>query len=282
MTIKVVTDSTSDLPRELVDKHGITIVPVNVHFGDQAYRDGVDLSADEFYQRLTQGSDFPKTSQPSVGAFVDVFLELAKDAEAIISIHISSKLSGTHNSAVQAKAQVASETSCRIEVIDSRQASMGLGIIALETARAARSYDNTIEDVLNAASHAMRRCQCLAMIDTLEYLQRGGRIGRARAVLGTLLRIRPMIIVRDGEVDELGKERSRSRALARLEQVVRSFAPLAELSVLYSTDPEDAQRLADSLKDILPRDRQPIIARFGPSLGTHVGPGSVGVGLLRV
>ena len=278
MAVKIVTDSTADLPQDLAQGLDITVVPLNVHFGTEVFKDGVDLSPDEFYQRLIDGPVLPKTSQPSVGDFVQVYEQLAQDADGIVSVHISSKVSGTYNSAVQAKGQA--NVTCPIEVIDTYQASMGLGKAAMAVARAAQQRAS-LEEAATVARQAAARSQCFVLLDTLEYLEKGGRIGKARALLGTLLSIKPMIIVRDGEVHELAKERTRRKGIARLRRVAGEFAPIEDLTVVYSTTPDDAHALAQSLKGLLPEDREPRIARFGPVLGTYVGPGALGIGLLR-
>ena len=253
------------------------MVPLNIHFGTEVFKDGVELTADDFYRRLVDLGETPKTSQPSVGDFVRVYEELGRDADGLVSVHLSSKVSGTFNAAVQAKRQA--DVSCPIEVIDTYQASMGVGMVAIVAAREAQR-GGPLEDVARTVREAVGRCQCFALFDTLEYLQRGGRIGKARALLGTLLRVKPLIIVRDGEVHELGKERTRSRAIARLQQVARGFAPLEEAAVVHSTTPEDARMLAESLRELLPEGKEPFIARFGPAIGTHAGPGALGIGLV--
>mgnify|MGYP001423783036 CR=1 FL=1 len=277
MTVRVVTDSTSDLPHDLARSLDITIVSLNVHFGSEVFKDGVDLDADEFYRRLMSGGELPKTSQPSVGEFMETYQGLGSDSDGIVSVHISSKLSGTYNAAVQAKGEV--DVGGPIEVIDTYQASMGVGMVAVSAAKAAREGAD-LEEVTRVAGQSVERSQCISLFDTLEYLQKGGRIGKARAVVGTVLGIKPLISVRDGEVHELGKERTRSRGIARLEQVAREFAPLEELSVMHSTSPEDAQMLARNLSELLPEGKEPLIARYGPVIGTYAGPGALGLGLL--
>ena len=277
MTVRVVTDSTSDLPQDLARSLDITIVPLNVHFGSEVFKDGVDLGADEFYRRLMSGAELPKTSQPSVGEFIETYQRLGSDPDGIVSVHISSKLSGTYNAAMQAKGEV--DVGGPIEVIDTYQASMGVGMVAISAAKAAREGAD-LEEVTRVAGQSVDRSQCISLFDTLEYLQKGGRIGKARAVVGTVLGIKPLISVRGGEVHELGKERTRSRGMARLEQVAREFAPLQELSVMHSTSPEDAQMLARNLSELLPEGKEPLIARYGPVIGTYAGPGALGLGLL--
>jgi DegV family protein with EDD domain len=278
MAVKVVTDSASDLPRELAESLGITVVPLNVHFGTDVFKDGVDITADEFYERLITGAELPRTSQPSIGDFIEVYDRIGADADAIISVHISSKLSGTYNAALQAKEQ--SNAKFPIEVLDTYQASMGVGMIAMTTARAARQGADP-EEVAEVARRAVAQSQIFALFDTLEYLQKGGRIGKAQALIGSILRIKPMIIVRDGEVHELGKTRTFAKGVARMKEVARGFAPLDSLSVLHSTSPDIARGIADDLRELLPVGQVPFVTRFGPVIGTYVGPGAVGVGLLR-
>ena len=277
MAVKIVTDSTADLPPEIVEELGITVVPANVRFGNDDYKDGVDLSADEFFDKLLNGPDLPTTSQPSIGEFKDAYERAAEGADGIVSVHVSGKLSGTMNSATQGASQA--DAACPIEVLDTRQASMGSGLVAMAAARAARDGAG-LEETADAARSAIARSQCFALLDTLEYLIKGGRIGKARGAIGTLLRIKPMIILRDGEVNDLARERSRARAVARLRRVAEDFAPLAALVVMHSTNPEEARALADDLASLTVGDAKPMTARFGPALGTYVGPNSLGITLL--
>ena len=278
MAIKVVTDSTSDLPPELADELGITIVPLNVMFGTETYKDNVDMTADEFYDRLLNGNVLPKTSQPSPGDFVQVYDEVGKNADGILSVHISAKVSGTWNSAVQAVGETAA--ACPIEVVDSNLFSMALGVVAVEAAKAAKD-GATLEEAKAAAMGAIGRARCIAMFDTLEYLEKGGRIGKARAMMGTLLKFKPMIQARDGEIHELAKPRTTAKAVARLKQVARGFGPAESVCVMYSTTPDVARQVADDLGDMLPEGTEPMITRFGPVIGTYAGPGAVGVGVLE-
>ena len=278
MAVKVVTDSTSDLPPDLAASLGITVLPVNVHFGTTVFKDGVEMTADEFYERLVTGTELPTTSAPSIGEFIQLYEDVGRQSDEILSIHISSKLSGTYNSAIQGQKQV--NTAASIEVVDSQQASMGLGMTAIAAARAA-AQGADLKEVTNVATRAISQAQCTALMDTLEFLQRGGRVGRARALFGSILNIKPMIIVRDGEVHELGKARTFAKALVRLQAVARESAPIDSLSVLHATSPQIAQQMAEDLSGLLTVDKKPFIARFGPALGTHLGPGAVGISLLR-
>ena len=278
MTVRIVTDSTSGIDRGTADDLGITVVAQSVHFGTRAFEDGVTITPDEFYEMLSNSAELPTTSQASPGRFKDVYDELGRDSDGIVSIHISSKISGTWNSALQGASESSSD--CPIEVIDSRQASMGLGLIVLEAADAARRGADR-EEVVSRARSAAKRSQCMCLLETLEYLQKGGRIGRAQALMGSALRIKPMIIVRDGAVHPLGRARTFPKALAKLKEATREFAPLESLAVSYSTTPDVAREVADDLRDLLPEGAEPHIARLGPALGVYAGPGAVEISLIQ-
>ena len=269
MTVRIVTDSTSDIDGRTARGLGITVVAQNVHFGTRSFEDNVTITPDEFYGMLSTASELPRTSQASPGRFKEVYDELGRDADGIVSIHISSKISGTYNSALQGAA--ATSAVCPVNVVDSGQASMGLGLIAMAAANAAMRGAGQPEVILTALT-AARRAQCLCLFETLEYLQKGGRLGKAQALAGSLLKIKPMIIVRDGEVHPLGRARTFPKALARMKETVRGFAPLESLAVMYSTTPDLASEVADDLKHLLPEGAESLIVRFGPALGVYAGP----------
>jgi DegV family protein with EDD domain len=269
MSVRIVTDSTSDLPRGVVEELGITVVPLNVHFDMDTYRDGVDIDAEEFYKRLITSSTLPKTSAPAPGVFIDSYRKLAGEVEAIVSIHISSKLSGTYESAQAAQRDLAGE--CRIEVINSESVSMGLGLLAITAAKAAKA-GATAEEIVKLVRESIPRVHLVGALDTLEFLAKGGRVGKASAWIGSLLSIKPLISVRDGEVVPLDRVRTRSKSLERFHQLLKEHLPAKELGVMYSTDVEEAEKLAEHLKELFPQ--QPVyLARFGPVLGTYMGPG---------
>lgn len=278
MPVKIVTDSTADIPADLVQQLGIEVVPLKVRFGTQEFLDGVDLSSEEFYQRLVDGPTLPTTSQPSVGEFTDVYQRVSADSDGILSIHLTSKLSGTYNSAIQAAEQA--NIDCPMEIIDSLQVSMAVGLVVLAAARAAAS-GASLEELTALAKDAASRAEFFVMLDTLEYLQKGGRVGGAMALIGGLLSIKPMIILREGEVQALAKERTRRRGIARLIRTAQEFGPVEDMSVLHSTTPDEAQTLAENLAGLMPEGRQPIISRAGSVIGTYAGPGALGVALLK-
>ena len=275
MAVRVVTDSANDIPSDIVEELGITVVPAYVRFGNTDYKDGVELTTDQFFDRLLNGPDFPATSQPSVGDFSEVYADVADGADGVVSVHISGKLSGTVNSAQQGASVV--NAACPIEVVDTLQASMGSGLAAIAAAKAARD-GASLQDVVAVANHAARRCQCICLLDTLEFLIKGGRIGKAQGMIGSLLKIKPMIILRDGEVDNFAKERTRRKAVSRLQRAAGEFGSVESLAVMYSTTSDEAERLAETLSSAVSGDTT--IARFGPALGTHVGPNALGISLL--
>ena len=273
MAIKIVTDSTADLPPWLAEAWGITVVPLEVRFGSEVYRDGVDLDADGFYHKLTTSPSFPATSQPSPGAFAEVYRRLIQEGQEVLSLHISAKLSGTYAAALAGRAALNSPG--RIEVVDSLQCSMGLGLLGL---LAARMADSPMAQILEQLRRAIPRTYLLGVVDSLEYLRRGGRIGKVEAFLGTLLKVKPIIACVDGEAHPLERVRTRERALERLVERVRDLGPLEEMAVLHSTDAAEAERFLERLAPTLPLEKLHR-ARFGPVLGTYLGPGAFGVAL---
>ena len=277
MAIKVVTDSTSDLPADVAESLGIEVVPLNVHFGSDVYKDRVNLMPDAFYDKLINGDVLPTTSQPSVGEFIDVYERLGSDADGIVSVHISEKLSGTMNSARLASQQANAD--CPIEVVDTFQVSMGVGICAMEAAEVANSGGD-MNQVILAARNAVTRSQCFFMLETLEFLQKGGRIGKAQALIGNLLKIRPMLMLREGEVHPLGRERTRRKGIAKLVDTVEELAPISGLAVMYSTGPDEAQTLAQNVSKFMIEGREPIMLQIGPVIGTYAGPDTLGIALI--
>ena len=277
MAIKVVTDSTSDLPADVAESLGIEVVPLNIHFGSDVYKDRVNLMPDTFYDKLINGDVLPTTSQPSVGEFIDVYERLGSDADGIVSVHISEKLSGTMNSARLASQQANAD--CPIEVVDTFQVSMGVGICAMEAAEVANSGGN-MNQVILAARNAVTRSQCFFMLETLEFLQKGGRIGKAQALIGNLLKIRPMLILQEGEVHPLGRERTRRKGIAKLVDTVEELAPISGLAVMYSTGPDEAQTLAQNVSKFMIEGREPMMLQIGPVIGTYAGPDTLGIALI--
>lgn len=277
MAVRVVTDSTSDLPPALAKELGVSVVPLSVIFGDEVLKEGVEISHDLFYDRLIRGKILPSTSAPSVGDFLEVYEPLLMETDEIISIHLSSKLSATYNNACQAAAQLA-ERGGRVEVIDSQSLSFGLTFMASAASRAARG-GASMEDIRDMVERMIPRVRILILLDTLEYVRRGGRIGRARAMLGSVLRVKPILVIRDGEVYPGERVRTKKAALERTFQTVTSYRA-KEIGIGYSTNPQEAQEMKRMLELALPGVAISIV-RLGPVLGVHGGPGVLGVGVLE-
>ena len=278
MAVQVVTDSSSDIPAETAERLGIAVVPLNIHFGTQTFKDNVTITPDQFYSMLATSQELPKTSQASPGEFMEVYDRLGSAADGIVSIHVSSKISGTYNSALQAARMTSS--ACAVELIDSAQGSMGLGLVVIAAAEAANA-DLDLDEVAALARDASARSQCFTLLETLEYLRRGGRIGRAQALLGSILKIKPMVILKDGEAHPLGKERTFRKALVRMKETARGFAPIDSLAVMHSTSHELAEEVADDLRELLPEGAEPYVTRFSPVLGVYTGPGAIGIAVLQ-
>lgn len=278
MSIAVVTDSTSDLPVDIAKQHGISVVPLNVHIEDETFLDGVSISADEMYRRLPDQKVIPTTSAPSVGTFIEMFEKLGETHDEIISIHISSKLSLTHNSAVQAAAEIGSDK-LRIEVVDTEQASMALGYTAVQVAEAIAG-GSTLDEAVALAKSASERAVFIGMVDTLEYLVRGGRIGKAQGFVGSILRVRPILTLREGVAHPLERARNRKKGIARIKSMVAEYAPLEKLAILYTTEEDAAREIANEVASYAPAG-EPVVAQLGPVVGNYLGPGTLGLGLIR-
>jgi len=271
MTIAIVTDSTADLPPQIVQELGITVVPVYLRFGEESYRDGVDMSHDEFYRRLSEDPVHPTTSQPTPSDFADIYSKLSRHAEEIVSIHLSSKVSGTYNSALQGRELA--EVRCPIEVVDSVSVSMGLGLITMTAARLAAAGED-LRRVMEEIREAIPRIHTLGVFDTLKYLLLGGRISKARALVGSLLSVKPLITMREGELVQAGLARTRSKGIDRLFDLVKNALNIQELAIVHSTTPDEAASLKERIASIF--DRKWIhVSRLGPALGVHGGPGTL-------
>ena len=272
MGIRVVTDSACDLPGPLIEALGIEIVPLTIRFGDQEFVDRVELSADEFWDRLEHSDTLPETAAPSPGAFETCFRDLAaRGATGIVCINLSSHLSGTMQSAQVAAA--AAVDACPVQVIDSQSASMGQGNLCLTAARRAADGDS-LESIVAEVVDRRDRTKLFATLDTLEFLKKGGRVGNARALLGTMLSIKPIIELSSGVVEESAKVRTRSKALRVLAEKAAE-EKIEHLAVLHGNAP-DLEEFIDLLAPIFPRD-EIITGLIGPVIGTHAGPRVIGV-----
>ena len=269
MTVKIVTDSTADLPPWLASELGITVVPAYLRFGGDVYRDRVDISEDEFYRRLIHDPTSPTTEPPTPQDFADIYRKLSEEANGIISIHISSKLSATYSSALRGSELI--EMDCPIEVVDSKLLTMGLGLLAIVAANAANT-GTSLQQIVEETKLAIPNIYILGIFDTLKYLVRGGRIGKAKALLGSLMDVKPMLTMKDGEIEPSGQVRHRANGIDRLVQFVSNARNIQDLAIVYSTTFDEAESLANRMDPIFKKERIRR-ARLGPVLGVHGGPG---------
>lgn len=268
MAVKIVTDTLSDMTHDLATKLGISVVPLYVRFGDKVFKDRVEMTTDEFYYRLQHDPNWPSTTQPTPNDFFDVFNKLADETDEILCIDLSHKLSGTYESACVAKRMMTKK--CRIEVIDSMTVVMGLGTLVIDAAKAAQEGAK-MDDLIARVRRNMDRSHAIMYFDTLKYLAKGGRIGRAQGLLGSLLSVKPILLMHEGEVAPLTRVRSRQAGLDYLYNFVKSLRNIDELAVEYATTPEDAKELMERLNDFFPKERI-VLSTVSPVIGTYTGP----------
>jgi DegV family protein with EDD domain len=277
MTIKIVTDSCADIPPQLAKELGISVVPVYLRFGEEVFRDVVDISQDEFYHRLLHGHIHPNTTAPAPQDFIDVYRELGKKADGILSIHVSSKLSGTYNSALLGKKAVGNK--CPIEIIDSEVVTMGLGHLVIEANKMAQA-GMSLQQIAKEVRQMIPTLRILGLLDTLKYLALGGRIGKVQALLGSMLNVKPMLTVKDGVLAPAGRARSRAKGIDILFDYVKNTPEIQDLAVVYNTTLEEAKAFVARLGTIFD-EAQIKLARLGPALGVHTGPGILFIALRR-
>ncbi|MBN1180195.1 MAG: DegV family protein, partial [Anaerolineae bacterium] len=270
--IKIVTDSTCDLPERVIAEHNITVIPLYINVDDESYLDGVELSRQEFYQRLPHYNETPTTSAPSPGMFSRVYQRLAaQGASAIVSIHISASLSNTVNVA-RLTAQETKEVP--VTVFDAGQISLGTGLATLMAAKAAAA-GRSVTDIMEMLKEKMQHTYTLAGLDTLEFLRRSGRLTRFQSSLGAVLRIKPLLTMNGGEAG-MEKVRTRKRAFERLIELISDLAPLEHLSLVHTHAPEAVETLRQMARDLFPAGEEPMLAEVTPVIGSHIGPGAAG------
>lgn len=275
--VRIVTDSASDIPAEVAEDLKISIVPMYVRFGgSEVYRDGVELSTDQFYRKLVTSRSVPTTSAPKMKDFSEVYDKLAAETDEILSIHLSSTFSSTYETALRASGRTRKE--CHVEVIDSRTGAMGLGLLVIAAALEARE-GLSFKQIVKTVREAIPKARVYVCFETLEYLRRGGRIGKAESLLGSQIRVHPIVGVEDGEIKPVGRERSRSRALERLCGLAKNSADVEALAVEQGAAPDEADRLSGWLAAMFPGI--PIYASMvGSAVGVHTGPRVVGICML--
>jgi len=269
--IKIITDSTADLPADLARELGIQVVPAYLRIGETVYRDRVNFTDDEFYEKMLDNAIYPVTEPATPDDFAIAYKEAAREADGIISLHLSSKISATYHAALLG--QKMAKVDCPIEVIDSESVSMGLGLLSVSAAGVAGSTKS-----FNAAVGEVKRMVpgllMLGFFDSLKYLARGGRISRASAFFGSMLNIKPMLTMHNGEVEPAGHVNRRTTGIQRLYQFVSNTDEIQDVSLVYSTVPEEALEIADHIKTITSIKRV-LLTKMGPILGAHGGPGAL-------
>jgi len=272
--IKIVTDSSVDLPDDIARDLDITIVPLTIHFGEKTYVDGRDLTADAFYKMLTTEPAHPRTAQPAVGVFEEMYRSFAARGHEVVVLTLAAELSGTYNSAMLA---VQGVPEAQVTVIDSRVLSMGMGIIVMRAAQLAREGRDRTE--IAAAVQAMiPHVSVYIMVDTMTYLQRGGRIGRASAFAGALLNVKPILGLQNGTVVPLQRVRSRAKALQEMLNIVQKEMPIGDFYIMHTAAPALGQEFEKMVEPIYGKPIR--VLPLGPVVGVHIGPGALGLGIL--
>lgn len=276
--VKIVTDSVADIPPEAAQELGITVVPLYVHFGTEVYRDGVDLTSEEFYRRLASSRTLPTTSAPSPAEFAQVYDRLSRETDEILSIHMSSKLSATYEAASRGIEQM--KRDCRVEAIDSLGGIMAEGLLVIAAAREAQA-GKSLNQVADTVRAGIPNAHVYACFETLEPLRRGGRLGKAQTLSGSIVKVHPILRLEGGEASPVGRERSRAKAIEWLYKLVQGFGDrIRGLAVEHATTPEEAERLAQRFNPIFPREHI-YISRVSPVVGTHMGPRALAVSILE-
>jgi DegV family protein with EDD domain len=278
MPVRIITDSTADLPAQVAAELGIRVMPLYVHFGNEVYRDGIDLTAKDFYPKLVANKTLPTTSTVAPVEFADLCDELSKDTDEILAITLSSKLSATYDVALQGR-ELRKDKKCRVEVLDSKLFSMALGLVVIGAAKRTKE-GVSLDNVMEFAKGLYSRIHVRMAFDTLEYVRKGGRIGAAEAFMGRMLDVKPILTLKDGMATPVVRRRTRAKAIEYLRRFAEGFDNIAELAVAYTTTPEDALGLVNDLDDVFPKERT-YLSVIGPVLGTHLGPGALGIAVVE-
>ncbi len=277
MTVKIIADTLSDIPDDIAAKLGITTIPLYVRFGEEIFKDRVEITAEQFYTRLVAEKELPSTTQPTPNDFLSVYEELAKTTDEILVMCLSSRLSGTYNSALQARDMM--DKKCRIEVIDSRFVALSVGLAIISTARKAIAGAN-LDACIAYANKAYERTHLLAYFDTLKYLAKGGRIGKAQGLLGSMLSVKPILTMREGEMAPLTRMRSKSAGIDYLVNTVTGYDNIEMIGVEHCTTPDTADELSRRFNEKLP-GVEIIRSTISPVVGTYSGPGALAITVLQ-
>jgi len=274
MKVKVITDSGSDITQDEARRLGITVVPVYLRFGEEVYRDGVDINCDEFYHKLTTSPIHPSTAAPSPGDFASAYEQAARETNEIVSIHITRKHSATYDAALMGKETAQDKNKrLKIEVVDSKGVTMWQGLVALVAAKTAEA-GGSLQQVLAETHQAIKQLRVLALLDTLKYAVRGGRLGKGVLAVESLLHVKPFISLHDGQIRPAGVARTRNKGIERLRDFLKSVRHARDLAIVHSTTPDEALSLADYARSLFP-NIVPRVVRLGPALGVHGGPGAL-------
>ena len=273
MTIKVVVDSGCDIPPDIADALEITSIPLYVNIGDNSLAEGVDISRAAFYANLPTYEPYPTTAAPPAGTFTETYEKLAAaGATEILSMHLSSALSNTFNSA---RLGADATDSVSVRLYDTEQITLGFGLLAICAAEAAQA-GHTMDEIVALLDARVKHTRVFGMIDTMESLRRGGRVSWAQFGIGTLLQIKPVMMITAGEISIEAKVRTRKRAIKKMQEMVSAYLPFERIAVIHVNAVEEAQKLREESKAFFPEGEIPIIQEVGPAIGTHLGVGAVG------
>lgn len=273
-SIKILTDSAADVPVDVAYDLGIDVVPLTVRIDDHTYRADIDISSDQFYAIIQDGAHSVAVSHPTPVVFEQRYRELAMEYDHVFSIHLSSRLGSTYRSAVQACSKLPASLT-RVELIDSKSASMGLGMVVIAAAQAASEGANP-QEIRELITSMMQHTHVVFFVDTMDYLEQSGWLSLGNSMIGSMQRIKPLMILDDGEIVPYERTRTRAKAIEGLYTFIEDFPRVQEVTVLYATTPEDVDRLLEKVELIFPRERVQI-AQFSPSIASFFGPGAMGV-----
>jgi DegV family protein with EDD domain len=276
--IKMVTDSTSDIPLDLAYELGIEIVPLTICVDNQTYRAGLDISHEQVYTLLQEGGHTINTQAPAANLFEQTYRHLALEYDYIFSVHLSNRLGSIYREAMQACAKLPASLT-RIELIDSRSASMGMGMVVLSAARAIQE-GATPDEVQHLINAMIRHTHAVFFVDSLEYLERGGRLTLAAPVLGSMQRIKPLMLLDDGDIVPYERTRTRAKAIEGLFTFVEDFPHVQDVYVMHATTPDDVEKLLEKIELIFPRE-QVQVGQFGAGIAAHLGPAAMGVAVFE-
>lgn len=272
--VKIVTDSTSDVPPHLLRELDIEVIPLYINFGNDTYRDGIDIATESFSRLIAENREYPTTSAPPTIVFDQTYRRLARSYDGIISIHLSGHLSSAFKNAAQAREKLPPSLA-RIEVVDTHSASLGVGLTVIAAARMAKEGYG-VDEILREVQHRVQHTHTLYFVDTMEYLERSGRLSLAAGLAGSMARIKPLLLLDQGHIVPYERTRTRAKAIDGLFTFVEDFPHVAEIAVVYGTTPEDVEKVLEKVSVVFPRE-QVLVGEYGAAIAAHLGPGAMGV-----